>query len=158
MNIKIAIAALFCACALTDGSLYADNNTPSPKDWVKMPSEAVLAIPSKEIAESDFYIVGLTHVFTAVALLDKTSIKELTPEEAKDLTGHYYRQPIGKKAFLVRGLFANETGNHKLELHGDSLVVTHGSLGHSFEPHFSPIILLLEKPPKDIYVVIAGAH
>ncbi|MFD0894321.1 hypothetical protein KBB96_07585 [Luteolibacter ambystomatis] len=155
--VGIAMMVLAVTIAGNTLSLGADPNPPSPKDWLKNPPET-LSTPATEVAETNFYVVGLTHVYTAVGWLGGNSSKELTPEQAKYLTGHYYRQDNGKKAFLVRGLFSNETGKHSLKLYGDSLVVRHDSLGRSDKPNFSPIIVQLEKAPKNVYVVISVAE
>ena len=136
----------------------AADKSPTPKDWLRRAPDAVATSKGVEIPETDYYIVGLTHVWTAVSRLEATSVIELTPELAQFYTGHYYKPPARKKIFLVRGLFANETGRHFLALHGDSLLVSHGSLGHSFTPNFSPMIVHLDRPPKEVYISISGAQ
>jgi hypothetical protein len=151
------IIALLVAVSLAEVS-PAEDKIPAPKDWLRDPPAALMKAKGIEVAETDYYEVGLTHVFTAVSWLGASSVKELKPDEAQFLTGHYYKAPAGKKIFLVRGLFANETGSHSLVLYGDSLVVSHVSLGHSSTPSFSPLIVHLDHAPTNLYVSISGAQ
>ena len=152
------LSIIDCLAIIVTGTAMAASDVPSPKDWLRTPPESLFASKGVVIAEQDYYVVGLTHVYTSVSWLGASSVKELTSEDARFLTGSYYKAVAGKKAYLVRGLFANETGRHFLSLYGDSLIVSHGSLGHSFTPNFSPIVVHLDHAPKEVYVSISGAQ
>jgi ketopantoate hydroxymethyltransferase len=56
----------------------------------------------------------------------------------------------------VRALFANYTGRHALFWRDGQLLVQHDSLGHSFKPQFSPLVVNLPAEQKEVFIHVGG--
>jgi hypothetical protein len=113
----------------------------------------------KKISNSDFFEVRVTRRMTAVDRLNKKKAIPLTEELAQFYVGPLFRnENKNMRPYLVRGLYANETGEHRLFWYNESLIIQHSSLGHSAEPEFSPLVVNLPSEPKDIYIIISVAE
>jgi hypothetical protein len=132
---------------------------PRPRDWLRSPGDIVaFQQGARQLSETGFFEVRVTRLMTAVNRLKEKSAIPLTEELACYYAGPLYKGEDGKKAYLVRGLFANYTGSHSLFWRDGSLLIRHDSLGHSFEPQFSPLIVNLPAEPKEIFVCVRGAE
>jgi hypothetical protein len=139
------LVPIFLAVAAATGGAAE----PRPRDWLRSPADTVVFQQSaRQVGETSFLEVRITRLMTAVDELKEKSAIPLTEELARCYTGPLYKSEGGKKAYLVRGLFANETGNHRLFWRNGSLLIRHDSLGHSFDPQFSPLVVNLSAEPK----------
>jgi hypothetical protein len=150
----LILTAIFCVSCVI--GLAA---TPKAEDWVtpgaKIPNNVTQR--DNQVAEDHFYECQITKLGTALDRLKDVSYIELTDGLAAYYAGHAYRQRKGHKAYLVRGAFANYTGNFTLFYQGGSLVIQHMSLGRSATPQFCPLIVQLPTPPKKVFIQIGGA-
>ncbi|MDA7881414.1 hypothetical protein N9A94_03840 [Akkermansiaceae bacterium] len=149
------LAACFCAI-----SAFAVAAPPKAADWVtpsaNIPSS--LAQEDNQMAEDRFYECSITKLGTALDRLKDKEFLELTDELAVYYAGHSYRAREGTKAYLVRGAFANYTGQFSLFFKDGELLIQHMSLGRNATPQFCPLIVQLPSPPKKILIRIGGAQ
>ena len=142
------ISALGCAAS------------PTADEWVtpsaKIPSG--LAQDDNEIANDRFYECNITKLGTALDRLKDREFIELTDELAVYYAGHSYKPRDGSKAYLVRGAFANYTGQFSLFFKDGDLLIQHMSLGRNAIPQFCPLIVQLPSQPKKIHIQIGGAR
>src|SRR5262249_43929072 len=128
-----------------------------PKDWLNSPPDiSTLEQGAKELPETDFFEVRVTRLMAAVDILKEKPAVALSEELARYYAGPLYKVEQGKKPYLVRALFANYTGKHTLFYRDGNLLVRHDSLGHHFEPQFSPLIVNLSNEPKKVFVYVGG--
>jgi hypothetical protein len=149
----LILTAIFCvSCVIGHAA------TPKAEDWVtpdlKIPNN--ITQKDNQVAEDHFYECQITKLGTALDRLKDVSYIELTDGLASYYAGHAYRPLKDHKAYLVRGAFANYTGNFTLFYQGGSLVIQHMSLGRSATPQFCPLIVQLPTPPKKVYIQIGG--
>lgn len=136
---------------------YAES--PRAKDWLT-PSDKIpddLAQNDNKIAENRFYECNITKLGTALDRLKDKEFIELTNELAVYYAGHSYKPHDGAKAFLVRGAFANYSGEFSLFFKRGNLLIQHMSLGQNATPQFCPLIVQLPSPPKKVLIQIGGA-
>src|SRR6185369_6094341 len=128
---------------------------PKPKDWLSSHSHIEdFQKGAQQVSETSFFEVRVTRLWTAVDSLSDRQVLPLSEDLARYYAGPLYRSEDGKKPYLVRGLFANYTGSHTLYSRGSSLLITHSSLGHSFEPQFSPLVVNLPSEPKKVFIYV----
>jgi len=150
----LILTAILCA-----SSVIGHAESPKAEDWVtpgaKIPNN--ITQRDNQVAEDHFYECQITKLGTALDRLKEVSYIELTDDLATYYAGHSYRPRKGHKAYLVRGAFANYTGNFTLFYQGGSLVIQHMSLGRSATPQICPLIVQLPTPPKKVFIQIGGA-
>jgi hypothetical protein len=131
---------------------------PQPRDWLRNPEDiGAFQQGAQQLSETSFFEVRVTRLMTAVDRLNDKSAIPLTEDLARYYAGALYKGENGKKAYLVRGLFANYTGTHTLFWRDGRLLIRHDSLGHSSVPQFSPLVVNLSSEPKQVFVYIGGA-
>lgn len=133
---------------------------PKADEWVT-PSAKIphgLAKEVNKIAKDRFYECQITKLGTALDRLKDQDFIELTDGLAIYYAGHSYHPRDGSKAYLVRGAFANYTGQFSLFFKDGDLLIQHMSLGRNAVPQFCPLIVQLPTPPKRILVRISGAR
>lgn len=132
---------------------------PKADDWVtpsvKIPNG--LAQDDNQIANDRFYECNITKLGTALDRLKDKEFIELTDELAVYYAGPSYKPRDGSKAYLVRGAFANYTGQFSLFFKDGNLLIEHMSLGRNAIPQFCPLIVQLPSQPKKILIQIGGA-
>ncbi len=111
---------------------------PNPEKGFEWPESAALK-------ESEYSEVRVTVLHTAISRLENTPFIELAPDVVKHYSPASFRVPKGKKAFLVRSLYSNETGGYSLLYWQGKLSVAHFSLGGSFYPNPLPLVVLLNR-------------
>jgi hypothetical protein len=133
--------------------------SPKANAWVTPPAKIPdrIAEEGNKIAADRFYECSITKLGTALDRLKDREFIELTDELAIYYAGHSYRPRDGSKAYLVRGAFANYTGQFSLYFEDGNLLIQHMSLGRNAVPQFCPLIVQLPSPPKKILIRIGGA-
>lgn len=134
---------------------YAGERFPQPNDWASKPQPAFFE-KGESLSVNSFAEVRVTRIMTAVDRLKNVGAILLTEEMALHYIGSIFKMEAGRKPYLVRGLFANYTGEHTLSIHGDTLVIRHGSLGSRFESMFCPLVVNLSAEPKKVINIITG--
>jgi hypothetical protein len=154
-KMKTLILTIFL-CAISAFTFAA---SPKADEWVT-PSAKIsngLAKEENKIANDRFYECNITKLGTALDRLKDKEFIELTDELAIYYAGHPYKPREGSKAYLVRGAFANYTGQFSLFSKDGDLLIQHMSLGRNAIPQFCPLIVQLPSPPKRILIQIGGA-
>ncbi|EEF57367.1 hypothetical protein [Pedosphaera parvula] len=141
---------LLCLClALTLNSLAAAD---SGKDWLRTPPDPKgkwTQIPEQDIYE----VVASKETVAVVSELAKKRFVELSDEQARFFTGHYFHSSKGKKPYLLRAVYGHGgTGKYTVSRNGSSVLVLHGSLGHSDASHKSALVVNLDFVPIETYV------
>lgn len=150
MNIKLtAVLAL-----LSTGLCRAAE--PAPRDWMSPPE--MNFTEARKLPETAFSEVRITRLMTAVNRLTEKSAIPLTAELAQFYAGPGFKPGKGRKAYLVRGLFANYTGEFSLYWKDGKLLVRHDSLGKQFIPRFCPLVVELPAEPTEVFILIGGAE
>ena len=144
-----SVAMLSCAAA--PQSVKHPWYNPIPQGSEDLPETAALR-------ESDYAEVRVTALHTAINRLEEIPFLELAPEMVKYYAPASFRVPQGKKAFLVRSLYSNETGGYSLLYWKGRLSIAHFSLGGSFHPNPLPLSVLLKSPPLELFVTYGGAR
>lgn len=108
--------------------------------------------------QSDYAEVRVTRLQTAISRLQDKPFIELGPELVDFYADTRFRVSRGKKAYLVRSLYCNETGAYSLRYWKRRLSVTHFSLGSAFHPVPLPLVVLLDAPPAEVFVTYGGAR
>lgn len=148
MKIKLtAVLALFSA-----GLCWSAE--PVPKDWLSEPKTKFTE--AQKLPQTAFAEVRITRLMTAVDRLKEKSVIPLSPEMAQYFAGAGFKPGKGRKAYLVRGLFANYTGEFSLFWKDGKLLVEHDSLGKRFIPRFCPLVVELPEEPADVFVFVRG--
>ena len=148
MNIKLtAFLAL-----LSTGPCWATE--PEPKVWISEPTTKFAE--AQKLPETAFSEVRVTRLKTAVDRLKEKSAIPLTAEMAQYFAGAGFKPGKGRKAYLVRGLFANNTGDFSLFWKEGKLLVKHESLGKHFTPQFCPLVVDLPSEPTSVFVIVRG--
>jgi hypothetical protein len=125
-----------------------------PKDWISEPKTNFTE--AQKLPETAFAEVRITRLMTAVRdLKDKPAIP-LTAEMARYFAGAGFKPEMGKKSYLVRGLFANYTGVFSVFWKDGRLLVEHDSLGKNLIPQFCPLVVNLPAEPKSVFVMVRG--
>jgi hypothetical protein len=124
---------------------------PNPESESEWPETAALK-------ESEYAEVRVTALHTAISRLESTPFMELEPDVLKFYAPTSFRVPQGKKAFLVRSLYSNETGGYSLYYWKGNLSIAHFSLGSSFNANPLPLVVLLNSPPVELFVTYGGAR
>ena len=146
-------------CLILSATSCVHTRTPRPEDWAtSVGNRADFIARAQAVPDDDIFEVRTSRLMTAVYDLEKAPVMLLTPEMARYYIGAGYRSREGTRPFLVRGLFANYTGNHSAYLLQDSLLVVHASLGYSFRPHFCPLVVNLQREPRTVFVVVGGTR
>jgi len=95
-----------------------------------------------------------------IGKLAATSVSPLIDGETAFFSG--YDGPVGegKKPFLVRAVFGNQsTGGYSVLRHGTDLFIRHVSLGGNPAPcHKGALVLTLDFMPGEVYVVMSSAR
>jgi len=109
-------------------------------------------------SEALSYPVIFDEVQNANLLLLEDSWKLLSDEDVFLYTGVYVSTPSGFSPYLLRGVYANERGNfHVVVSKGGNVLVNYISLGKvSLEKW--PVVALLKRKPKMVYVTESGAY
>src|SRR5687768_6133428 len=92
--------------------------------WIVRPPDARYGPDEKkEVDRSDVYEVVASKVAVAISYeLGKKQVVEISERTATYYTGSYYRCPTGKKAYLVRAVYAfGGTGHFLVVRHQDSI-------------------------------------
>jgi hypothetical protein len=127
-------------------------------DWLGSPKDVgAFQQTGQKLAETSFFEVRVTRLMIAVDQLKEKPAIPLTDDLARYFAGALYKSEKEKKPYLVRALFANYTGSHTLFWRDGQLLIRHDSLGNSFEPQFSPLVVNLPSEPKEIFIVVGGA-
>lgn len=146
-----ACAVLLSCSALEKPPENHSWHHPNPERDCEWPESATLK-------DSEYSEVRVTALHTAISRLENTPFIELDP----DVVNHYapasFRVPQGKRAFLVRSLYSNETGGYSLYYWKGKLSVAHFSLGSSFHPKPLPLVVLLNSAPVELFVTYGGAR
>lgn len=148
--LTILVSSLVCAAPdIKDGS-----------DWIHRPGGKFQWSDWTELPGTDVYEIVASKEIVALIrdLADKnyTAIEERT---AKYFTGHYYRCPPGKKAYLVRAVYGQGgTGSYAVYKRGNHLLVHHSSLGSSTVTHKSALIINLDFTPETNYTFLELAE
>ena len=145
----LAIASTALAADSSDGKawLYPAPSTFSSASW-------------KELPDSDIFEVVASKEYVAeVRDLVRSRFVPLTQEVARYFTGDYYRCPSGKRPFLVRAVFAHGgTGGYTLFRSGNTLLVSHASLGRTVVYNRSALVVNLAFTPTDVYTEVSVAE
>ena len=127
---------------------------PVPKDWLCAPK--VGFTEEQKLTETFFAEVRISRLMTAVDRLKVKSAIPLTEKLAKYYAGALFKTEKGFIPFLVRGLFANYTGQFSVFWKDGDLLVIHDSLGTDFRPEFCPLVVNLPSEPKRVFIEIGG--
>lgn len=129
-------------------------------DWIRNPPDDFPLDPL-ELDESDAFEVVASAKVVCVGPYGgvwERAFCKLTPEEARRITGHYYRCPKGKTPYLVRAAYGNSVwGKFSFKQAGRKLWIYHGSLGHEFRAFKTAIVLNLDFEPEEVYVTVSIA-
>ena len=118
--------------------------------------------PGDIVMDTDWEILPRTDLYEVVPSklhrarkLPEHGFLELTVPNATGCTGHYFRCPEGKRPFLIRAVFSNESyGRFRIERHGNSLAVVWGTMppaGLRQELQQSALVVNLDFMPDEIY-------
>jgi hypothetical protein len=123
--------------------------------WIRIPpSNANQTNEDAGLIQEVFEVVASKASAATTADLGKSAIVSLTPGRAKYFTGEYYRCSAGKKPYLVRAVYGfGGSGAYRVRRVGQSLVVTHESIGEEATYSKSALIVNLDFEPKEVYVV-----
>jgi hypothetical protein len=128
----------------------------SPQDWLLEPRRTFRE--KDALPESDFVEVRVTRLVAAMdSLKDKAAIP-LTQEDVRYFAGSAFKSKAGNRPYLVRGLFANNTGEFSVFWSNGELLVQHDSLGHHSTPEFCPLVISLPSEPAHVFVVVNVAE
>jgi hypothetical protein len=109
----------------------------------------------------DFNEVYPKHRSSAVATLIRDSWRQLTPDEARELSSRLLPQvAAGSNFYLVRAIRdPNGTGGFQVSLAGATLSVVYGSLGPSSGENVfkTALVVPLPRPPERVEVSCYGA-
>jgi len=121
------------------------------KQWLSPPAETTaISAEGTELAKTLWHEVRLTRLFAAYYNLKDESALPLDEDAAAYYVGHAWQGPAGKKPFLVRGVYANDTGAFELFLKDGILLVKHSSLGSAGVPHICPLVVYLDEAPTKV--------
>lgn len=122
------------------------------KQWLCDAEEsAAIRTAGVEVQQAAWHLIAVTTFYSAAAYLKDNESVALDADQARFFVGHEWPVSEGYKPFLVRGVFANATGQHQLFLRGGDLLVQHSSLGTSEpSPEFSPLVVNLRTPPSRV--------
>jgi hypothetical protein len=149
---------VFLVVILASACLGADLQT--GEAWLNPAPDSIADSKWIAIDTTDIYeVVASKEIVAEIRDLEHKHFTLLTEDEAKYYTGHYYRCPKGKHPYLVRAVYGQGgTGSYKVSRLGNSLLVSHGSLGHSAACHTSALVVNLEFAPNEIYNKISIAE
>lgn len=151
MRVEILLVGLCALAPLASAS-------PEARDWV---TEQVAAPgwvnDENKLAEELYHECRVTRLGTAVDRLATVDFLELSEELATYYAGHSYTSRKGFTAYLVRAVFANDTGQFTLFYDDGNLLIRHRSLGNAFTPRHCPLIVQLPTPPKSVVIEVGGA-
>lgn len=153
---KILIFIMMFVCSL-GGSVGAESSNAS--DWVSPTSKIPRGFDAKQnqVAEEHIYECKITRLGVAIDRLKKSEFIEISDELARFYAGHSYRPARGRKAYLIRGVFANYTGEFYLYYKDGIMLVQHLSLGGDAKVQFCPMVVQLLNPPRQILLQVGGA-
>lgn len=126
-------------------------------EWLRSPPDDFPLSP-EVLDESDAFEVVASAKSLCVSqfggLWDRTFSK-LTPDDARRLTGHYYRCPKGKTPYVVRAAYGNSVwGKFTFPRVGRKIEIRHDSLGHGFQAFKTAFVLNLDFEPEEVYVTV----
>ena len=130
--------------------------------WLRDPPED-FRDAARKIDESDAYEVVASArdmlVFSPFGGLNDAAFSKISPDDARRITGPYYRCPDGKTPYLVRAAYGHSgTGVFEFERAGRKVHIRHGSLERSFQAYRTAFILNLDFEPEEIYVSVSIAE
>jgi hypothetical protein len=83
----------------------------------------------------------------------------LSLDDAAFFTGDHYTSSAGKSPYLIRAVYGHGgTGRYVLSQRDTSLLVQHGSLGHTTVRNNSALIVSLPFTPTEVYTEISIAE
>ena len=123
--------------------------------WLRIPpSHTQKTSEDAELVQEVFEVVASKVSAATAGELGKYSIASLTVGRAKYFTGQYYHCSAGKKPYLVRAVYGSGgTGVYRVRQIGQSLVITHESIGEEAIYTKSALVVNLDFEPKEVYVV-----
>ena len=120
-------------------------------EWLR--SGFDIAVELEQLNETDFYEVSPTKEAVALSRLTDKNIIELDQKTAEWYTGPYYKCEEGKQPFLVRSVYGHGgTGGYIVLYSQGTLLIIHGSLGHSTVYNKSALVVNLPEKPEEIYL------
>lgn len=147
---KIKLTAFLAL--LSTGPCWAAE--PAPKDWIS--ESKTEYTEAHKLPDTMFAEVRITRLMSAVDELKEKSVIPLTDEMAQYYAGPSFNPGKGRRSYLVRGLFANYTGQFSLFWRDGTLLVEHDSLGKHFIPQFCPLVVNLPVLPTKVFVLVRG--
>lgn len=116
----------------------------NPSQWISVPRTEFFEVPGSKVA-------------WAKERLASVSVSELTEAELASIAERGFKCGGTSKAILVRAMFENRTGQFSLYWAGETLVVSHASLGPARTPSESALVACLSKLPPEVVSRLAGA-
>lgn len=143
-----ALLLLGCEKANSSGGQW------TTKDSWYHPATKTYDEPSHTLPDKEFLKVTASNFPRAEAMLKDQAIVPLSLKQAGNFVNHPLKQVPGKSTFLVRAVYLNAgTGAFLLNLQGNRLFVTHGSLGHHAVPmKRQALVVFLQKQPDEVFV------
>ena len=144
------IVALLAGAFRVDRAALAENyEFPQPTQWLCTSADSArIREGGSEIAQSVWHEVATTRRDAAVVNLRTQESLPLSDQQAAWYVGHEWHPGTVGNAYLVRGIFANATGRHRLFLSANGLLIQHSSLGpKDSTAQFSPLVVTLPFAP-----------
>jgi hypothetical protein len=107
----------------------------------------------EQLPRDYFQEVACAHEAEAEKLLENVTVLEISPEQFALFAGKAISVPAGRRPFLVRGVYLNESGAFRISIRADLLLVDHGCMGrHAVPMKRRCLVVLLERAPKQAFV------
>lgn len=131
----------------------------SADSWYHPPPSEVYPLTGwQPLDYSQIYQVTAAQQPAAEALLADAAVVELTPQQAADLIGRPLADHSNTKPYLVRGVYLNQ-GGFSVQVKGQQILVSHGSLGHGpVEMKRQALVLQLKQLPQEVFVTCSMAE
>ena len=107
--------------------------------------------------EEKYFAVKESQIPAAVERLRTQAIVRISQEQASKFAGVQIGRPSkGESPYLVRGVIANDRGNHGIDLSGNYLWVSYNSIG-PVNIQFHPFVIILKEGEYTVIVTETGS-
>ena len=146
---KVEILTLLMSLILS----HSDGEWSNP-----LTSEARGVTKTEAIPEKDFFEISASRRDAAESMLESQEFVQKWQDDIKYFGQKNFQCESPKQPYLIRALYSNGTGGKfLLKKIGDSVLVSHVSLGRSSSTQKTALIVCLDFQPKEIFNQISGA-
>jgi len=147
------LAAAILGCVLSQGAFAQTEG----KAWLNPPGQAIDLNERQVLEDNLFFEVVASRLPVAVhGDLQDVAAVALDTGRARFFTGPYFYCPRGLRPFLLRAVYGfGGTGRFDVSRIGKSVLIEHGSLGHSNPYNKSALVACLRDAPKAVYHIVS---